>query len=133
MLVRFAKCCSPLPGDPVSGWITRGRGVTVHRRGCRHAMELAPERRVECSWSRDAKVELPVTIRIVTADRQGILADLSRQFNDSGVNITEATCKASVDGRAVNTFQFQVPDVGKLRDLMRRLSRVDGVYEVDRM
>ncbi len=133
VLVRFAKCCSPLPGDPVSGWITRGRGVTVHRRGCRHAMELEPERRVECSWSRDAKVELPVTIRIVTADRQGILADLSRQFNDSGVNITEATCKASVDGRAVNTFQFQVPDVGKLRDLMRRLSRVDGVYEVDRM
>jgi GTP pyrophosphokinase len=132
VLVRFAKCCSPLPGDPVTGWITRGRGVTVHRRGCKRALELELERRVECHWARDSKLELPVTIRIVTADRPGILANLSRQFNESGVNITEATCRASVEGRALNTFQFQVDDVSKLRALMRKLSKVDGVYEVER-
>ncbi len=133
VLVRFAKCCSPLPGDPVTGWITRGRGVTVHRRGCKRALELEPERRVECHWSRDPKMELPVAIRVVTADRPGILASLSRQFNESGVNITEATCRASVEGRALNTFQFSVGDVGKLRGLMRKLSKVDGVYEVERV
>jgi guanosine-3',5'-bis(diphosphate) 3'-pyrophosphohydrolase len=132
VLVRFAKCCSPLPGDPVTGWITRGRGVTVHRRGCKRALELELERRVECHWARDSKMELPVTIRIVSADRPGILASLSRQFNESGVNITEATCRASVEGRALNTFQFQVDDVSKLRALMRKLSKVDGVYEVER-
>jgi GTP pyrophosphokinase len=77
-------------------------------------------------------MELPVTIRIVTADRPGILASLSRQFNESGVNISEATCRASVEGRALNTFQFQVDDVSKLRALMRKLSKVDGVYEVER-
>jgi GTP pyrophosphokinase len=133
VLVRFAKCCSPLPGDPVSGWITRGRGVTVHRRGCKRALELEPERRVECDWAREAKMMLPVTIRIVTADRPGILASLSRQFNESGVNINEATVRASVEGRAVNTFQFQIADVGKLRALIRKLAKVDGVHDVERV
>jgi GTP diphosphokinase / guanosine-3',5'-bis(diphosphate) 3'-diphosphatase len=131
--VRFAKCCSPLPGDAVTGWITRGRGVTVHRRSCKRALEVEPERRIECSWGRAKKVELPATIRVVTADRPGILASVSRQFNESGVNITEATCRASVEGRAMNTFQFHVDDVGKLRSLMRRISKVDGVYEVERV
>jgi guanosine-3',5'-bis(diphosphate) 3'-pyrophosphohydrolase len=132
VLVRFAKCCSPLPGDPVTGWITRGRGVTVHRRGCKRSLELEPERRIDCSWSRDGKMDLPVTVRVVTADRPGILASISRQFNESGVNITEATCRASVEGRAINTFQFQVDNVTKLKALMRKLSKVDGVYEVER-
>jgi GTP diphosphokinase / guanosine-3',5'-bis(diphosphate) 3'-diphosphatase len=131
-LVRFAKCCSPLPGDPVTGWITRGRGVTVHRRGCERALELEPERRIECKWAKSSKVDLPVMLRIVTADRPGILASLSRQFNEDGVNITEATCRASVNGRALNTFQFNIDDVQKLRALIRHLLKVDGVYEVER-
>ena len=132
-LVRFAKCCSPLPGDAVTGWITRGRGVSVHRRGCKRALELEPERRIECRWSRVSKVRLPVTLRIVTADRPGILAHLSRSFNDGGVNIAEANCKASVNGRSLNTFQFLIDDVTKLRTLMRSLSKIDGVYEVERL
>lgn len=132
MLVRFGKCCSPVPGDPITGWITRGRGVTVHRRGCDRALELEPERRVETRWSASTKVELPVSLRIVTADRPGLLASVSREFNDNGVNITEATCRAAVDGRAVNTFTFSVTDVGKLRKLVRSLTKVDGVYDVER-
>jgi GTP diphosphokinase / guanosine-3',5'-bis(diphosphate) 3'-diphosphatase len=133
VLVRFAKCCSPLPGDPVTGWITRGRGVTVHRRGCKRALELEPERRIDCSWARSGKLELPATVRVVTADRPGILASISRQFNESGVNITEATCRASVEGRAVNTFQFSADDVSKVKTLMRKISKIDGVYEVERV
>jgi GTP diphosphokinase / guanosine-3',5'-bis(diphosphate) 3'-diphosphatase len=131
-LVRFAKCCNPLPGDPITGWITRGRGVTVHRRGCERAMELETERRVDCHWSKSSRVDLPVMLKIVTADRPGILASLSRQFNEDGVNITEATCRAGVNGRALNTFQFSINDVAKLRSLMRHLSKVEGVYEVER-
>jgi GTP pyrophosphokinase len=132
-LVRFAKCCSPLPGDAVTGWITRGRGVTVHRRGCKRALELEPERRIECRWSSASNVRLPVTLRVVTADRPGILAHLSRSFNDGGVNIAEANCKASVNGRSLNTFQFLINDVAKLRNLMRSLQKIDGVYEVERL
>jgi len=133
VMVRFAKCCNPLPGDPVTGWITRGRGVTVHRRGCTKAMELAPERRVDVGWGTSAKVELPVSMRVVTADRPGILAHVSSAFNESGVNITEANCRSSHDGRAVNVFQFTVGDVAKLKALMRNIQRIDGVYDVERV
>lgn len=135
VLVRFGRCCNPVPGDPITGWITRGRGVTVHRRGCERAMSLEPERRVECRWGSNGGKEmaLPVVLRVVTADRPGILANVSRQFNEAGVNITEATCRASVEGRAVNTFQFNIEGVDALRTLVRRLSKVNGIFEVERV
>ena len=133
LMVRFAKCCTPLPGDPVTGWITRGRGVTVHRRGCARAMELEPERRVEVSWATTAKIELPVAMRVVTDDRPGILANVSAAFVENGINITEANCRSGDSGRAVNIFQFAIGDVSKLKNLMRRIQRVDGVFEVERV
>ena len=132
VLVRFAKCCNPLPGDPITGWITRGRGVTVHRRGCAKAMELDPERRLEVSWSDAIKVDRPVALRIATADRPGILANVSAAFTEIGVNIQEANCRVGEDGSAVNHFQFTVSDVAKLRTLMRRISQIEGVYDVER-
>jgi GTP pyrophosphokinase len=133
VMVRFARCCNPLPGDAVTGWITRGRGVTVHRHGCTKAMELDPERRVDVGWSGSANVQLPVSMRVVTADRPGILANVSSAFTESGVNITEANCRTSSDGRAVNVFQFTVGDVTKLKTLMRSIQRIDGVYDVERV
>ena len=133
VLVRFAKCCNPVPGDSVTGWITRGRGVTVHRRGCERAMELDPARRLDVTWGNGANVQLPVAMRIVTADRPGILTNVSKVFTESGVNITEANCRASPDGRAVNVFQFTVGDVSKLRALMRLIQKIEGVYDVERV
>jgi guanosine-3',5'-bis(diphosphate) 3'-pyrophosphohydrolase len=133
VMVRFAKCCTPLPGDAVTGWITRGRGVTVHRRGCARAMELEPERRVDVSWANSAKIELPVAMRVVTDDRPGILANVSAAFVENGINITEANCRSGDTGRAVNIFQFAIGDVSKLKTLMRRIQRVDGVFEVERV
>ncbi|MGE0784689.1 MAG: bifunctional (p)ppGpp synthetase/guanosine-3',5'-bis(diphosphate) 3'-pyrophosphohydrolase [Sandaracinaceae bacterium] len=132
VLVRFAKCCNPLPGDPITGWITHGRGVSVHRRGCEKAMELDPERRIDVSWSDSLKVDRPVALRIATADRPGILANVSAAFTESGVNIQEANCRVGDDGSAVNVFSFTVSDVAKLRLLMRRISQIDGVYDVQR-
>ena len=133
VMVRFAKCCNPLPGDPVTGWITRGRGVTIHRRGCAKAMELAPERRVDVAWGDKTVVQLPVAMRVVTADKPGILANVSSAFTDNGVNITEANCRTNQDGRAVNVFNFTVGDVTKLKALMRSIQRIDGVYDVERV
>jgi GTP pyrophosphokinase len=132
-MVRFARCCNSPPGDAVTGWITRGRGVTVHRRGCQKAMELDPERRVDVGWGGSANVQLPVAMRVVTADRPGMLANVSSAFTESGVNITEANCRTSADGRAVNVFQFTVSDVSKLKNLMRSIQRIDGVYDVERV
>jgi len=132
VLVSFAACCNPLPGDAITGWITLGRGVSVHRRSCAKAMELDPERRVDVSWSDSVKVDRPVSLRISSADRPGILARVSAAFTESGVNIREANCRVDEDGSAVNFFHFTVNDVSKLKSLMRRVSQIEGVYDVHR-
>jgi GTP diphosphokinase / guanosine-3',5'-bis(diphosphate) 3'-diphosphatase len=132
VVVRFAQCCNPLPGDPITGWITRGRGVTVHRRGCSKAMELDPERRIDVTWSDTVKVSRPVSLKVTTADRPGILANVSAAFTEAGVNIQEANCRAGPDGTAVNHFHFNVDEASKLQLLMRKIQGVDGVYQVER-
>lgn len=132
VLVRFAQCCQPLPGDPITGWITRGRGVTVHRRGCAKAMELDPERRIDVAWSEAIKIARPVSLRVTTADRPGILANVSAAFTEAGVNIQEANCRVGSDGQGVNLFHFMVDDAGRLQNLMRKIQGVEGVYSVER-
>ena len=132
MLVRFAQCCNPVPGDPVTGWITRGRGVSVHRRGCPRVLELDPERRVQVSWGDDVHVDLPVSLRVMTDDRAGILASVSSVFSANGVSISEASC-LSKDGRAENLFHFRVGDIDRLRDIMRGVAKVKGVLDVERV
>ena len=132
ILVRFAKCCNPVPGDPVTGWITRGRGVSVHRRGCVRALELEPERRVNVSWAQKMSMSLPVSLRVTTDDRAGILASVSTVFSDNGVSISEASCISS-DGKAQNVFHFLIGDVSKLRSLIRNVARLSGVIEVERV
>lgn len=133
ILVRFAKCCNPVPGDPVVGWITRGRGVTIHRRGCPRSMELDPERRIEVDWASNTNVELPVSLRVVTQNQPGILAKVSTVFTEHGLNISEATCRTQDDGRAVNLFQFTVSELSRLRTVMRSIAKIDGVTDVERV
>jgi GTP pyrophosphokinase len=133
VLVRYAKCCNPLPGDQIIGFITRGRGVTVHRRGCPKAFDTDPERRVEISWDTKAKINRPVQLRVTTANRPGILATVGQTFSGQGINISEANCRASDDGKAVNVFTFDCSDLGQLKTVMRALQKVEGVVGVDRV
>ncbi len=133
ILVRFARCCSPLPGDKIVGFITRGRGVTVHMRDCPKALDLDPERRIDVEWDGKAKVNHPVAIQVLSADKPGILAHISQSFSDSGINITQAHCRTMEDGRAVNTFHASVADLDQLKSVIRALSRISGVYSVDRV
>ena len=133
ILVRFAKCCSPLPGDPIVGFITRGRGVTVHRRDCDKGLDLDPERRIDVEWDGNGKAQHEVAIQILCADKPGILAHISQSFTDQGVNISQAHCRSTDDGRAVNTFHGQVRDLDQLKSVIRSLSRIKGVYSVDRV
>ncbi|ACY18317.1 RelA/SpoT family protein [Haliangium ochraceum] len=134
VLVRFARCCSPLPGDSVIGFISRGRGVTVHRRTCTKALDLDPERRVDVEWDgKGQNADHAVAIRVMCTNQPGLLAHLSQSFSDSGVNITQAHCRAGEDGRAVNTFHANVRDLSQLKQVMRSLSRIKGVFSVDRV
>ncbi|MCA9674743.1 MAG: bifunctional (p)ppGpp synthetase/guanosine-3',5'-bis(diphosphate) 3'-pyrophosphohydrolase [Kofleriaceae bacterium] len=133
ILVRFARCCSPLPGDPIVGFITRGRGVTVHRRDCDKGLDLDPERRIDVAWDGKGKGIHEVAIQVLCADKPGLLAHISQSFTDQGVNISQAHCRATEDGRAVNTFRASVKDLDQLKQVIRQLSRIKGVYSVDRV
>jgi guanosine-3',5'-bis(diphosphate) 3'-pyrophosphohydrolase len=132
VLVRYAKCCNPLPGDDILGFITRGRGVTIHRRGCPKAFDTDPERRVEISWDSKAKINRAVQLRVVTANRPGILATVGHTFSNMGINISEANCRAGDDGKAVNVFTFVCSDLNQLKGVMRALQKVQGVVAVER-
>jgi guanosine-3',5'-bis(diphosphate) 3'-pyrophosphohydrolase len=132
VLVRYAKCCNPLPGDDILGFITRGRGVTIHRRGCPKAFDTDPERRVEITWDSKARINRSVQLRVVTANQPGILANVGHTFMAQGINISEANCRASDDGRAVNLFSFVCVDLQQLKVVMKALTKVKGVVVVER-
>jgi GTP pyrophosphokinase len=132
VLVRYTKCCNPLPGDEIIGFITRGRGITVHRRNCPKAFDTDPERRVEIAWDTRAKINRPVQIRVMTANRPGILATVGHTFHEQGINISEATCRAGDDGRATNTFTFLCSDLAQLKNVIRQLQKIPGVMAVER-
>jgi GTP pyrophosphokinase len=132
ILVRYAKCCNPLPGDDILGFITRGRGVTIHRRSCPKAFDTDPERRVEITWDSKARINRSVQLRIVTANLPGILALVGQTFMAQGINISEANCRASDDGRAVNLFSFVCQDLQQLKNVMKALQKVKGIVGVER-
>jgi GTP pyrophosphokinase len=133
VLVRFGRCCNPVPGDEIVGFITRGRGVTVHTKSCDKALGSDPERRVDVSWDVASDYKRPVTLRVLTVDRQGLLAEMTNIFSKKGINISQANCRATGDDRAVNTFEVTVSDLKQLTDLMRTIEGVNGVFSVERI
>ncbi|MBL9039841.1 MAG: bifunctional (p)ppGpp synthetase/guanosine-3',5'-bis(diphosphate) 3'-pyrophosphohydrolase, partial [Archangium sp.] len=133
VLIRFGRCCNPVPGDAILGFITRGRGVTVHTASCEKARATDPERKVDVSWDVKGDYKRPVTLRVLTADRPGLLADISQAFSKKGVNISQANCRATGDDRAVNTFEVTISDLKQLNDLMRSIEKLSGVFTVERV
>ena len=133
VLVRYTKCCNPLPGDEIVGFLTRGRGVTIHRRNCEKGFEADPERRVAVAWDPKAQINRQVQLSVTTANRPGILATVGQTFHLAGINLSEAACRAGLDGRAENMFTFLCADLAQLKNVMKRLGKIDGVVEVRRV
>jgi GTP pyrophosphokinase len=134
VLVRYGRCCNPVPGDGIVGYITRGRGVTVHTAGCDKVLGIDPERRVDVSWDVKGDFKRPVSLRVVTTDRPGILAKISQKFSEAGVNISQASCRTMTPGeRAVNDFEVTIGDLTQLKAVMRSIERIDGVTSVERV
>lgn len=133
VLVRFARCCNPVPGDAIVGFITRGRGVTVHQSGCEKALATDPERKVDVAWDVKGDFKRAVTLRVMTVDRPGLLADMSQIFSKKGVNISQANCRVTGDDRAVNTFECVISDLKQLNDLIRSIEKLTGVHSVERV
>lgn len=133
LLVHFPKCCNPVPGDPIVGFVTRGRGISIHSVNCERALSLDPERKIEVSWDGEAQVERAVALKVITDDRKGILATMSSTFSDAGVNILSANCRARGDKQAENTFELMVNDAEQLRGVIRSVSSLSGVLSVERV
>lgn len=131
MLVHYARCCSPVKGDPIIGFVSRGRGLIVHRRDCTKVFELDPERRINVSWDASTAFSRTIHLRVLTDDREGMLADLSGVFSKNNINISEANCKVQ-GGQAVNTFKCGIADIDQLRKLVKALEGVKGVHAVER-
>jgi guanosine-3',5'-bis(diphosphate) 3'-pyrophosphohydrolase len=132
IMVKFAKCCTPVPGDSITAFISRGRGVIVHTLDCEKALDLDPARKVEVAWDDGATTPRPVVVEVVSADRPGILAEMSKCFTDHGVNISQAKCKTE-DKKGINTFQILVGHLDQLKSVIRAIQAVPGVQSVTRL
>lgn len=133
VLVRFGKCCNPVPGDEIIGFITRGRGVTVHTSDCPIALSSDHERRIDITWNRDKSTALPVKIRVSCHDQKGMLANITQAITNCEANIAMASVYSTVDKRAVNIFQVDVTDLDHLNKVLNSIMKLKGVIKVDRL
>jgi GTP pyrophosphokinase len=133
VLVRFGRCCNPVPGDAIVGFITRGRGVTVHTVGCEKILGIDPDRRVDVSWDVHGEFRRPVSLRVISLDKQGILAAISQTISEAGVNIASASCRTTPGEKAVNDFEVTIADVKQLNAVIRAIEKVEGVHSVRRV
>lgn len=133
VLVRFAKCCNPLPGDKILGYITRGRGITIHLSDCPMLLGVEPERKVEAQWDQNFKTTAPAKIRVVSVDKRGLLASISASIAGEDGNISNAWIHTTPDKQAVNIFEIEVNNLEHLQRIMKAIEKVKGVISIERL
>jgi GTP diphosphokinase / guanosine-3',5'-bis(diphosphate) 3'-diphosphatase len=132
LMVRYSQCCQPVPGDEVIGYITRGRGVSIHRSDCANILNLPdPERRVAIEWAAEKGDRFMVRLYMRGTDRRGLLSDVAKAITDTGTDIQHADMR-SVDGGMNGEFAVEVQDLGHLRKVVKSIARVKGVLGVER-
>jgi len=133
VLVRFGRCCNPLPGERIRGVITRGKGVTVHAGECPRLLESDPQRHIEVSWENGSDYLRPIKIEVLCEDRPGLLAAMSKTISEAGLNISSADVRTLPDKRARDVFEVMVGSAQDLERVIRNLNRVRGVVKVNRV
>ncbi len=133
IVVRYAGCCNPLPGDKVVGFITRGRGVTIHTSDCKNIIDNDPNRKVEVEWDSTKEYIYPVRIRIYSEDKRGMLAEISNSITSNEANITNARVETTEEKKAIGTFEVEIRDLDHLKRVIKGLEKVKGVHRVERM
>ena len=135
VLVKFGKCCSPVPGDAITGYITRGQGVTIHRTHCVNAREMNPERRIDVSWTEPSEAEtFPVKIRVMSHDRVGLLADVATNISKQGANILNVHSDIGEDAMVESVFTVAVRNTEHLDRVLtaiRKVRLITGVTRID--
>ncbi|SCX50714.1 GTP pyrophosphokinase [Klenkia marina] len=132
---KLAKCCTPVPGDDILGFVTRGGGVSVHRTDCTNAADLQskPERLVEVSWAAQPGAVFLVAIQVEALDRHRLLSDVTKALADERVNILSASVQTSRDRVAVSRFTFELADPAHLGAVLQTVRNVEGVFDVERV
>ena len=133
-LITLARCCNPIRGEPIVGYITRGRGVTVHSERCPNLEKLLydPERRIEVGWEGDDASQFEVRLTVFSEDRPGILARITQAIADAKSNIKNVEARTFEDRRGEITLVLDIRDVNHLQRIVERLKGIDGVYHVER-
>ena len=132
LLVRHAKCCNPIAGDNIIGFITRGRGVSVHRSDCAYVLSSDPERQIALQWGKDAALSRPVKIKVVCKDEKGLLAKMSTTITGEKANITSAQINTKT-ARAQCIFEVAIDSLKHLERVINALHKVKGVHSVERI
>jgi GTP pyrophosphokinase len=135
ILVKLAKCCTPVPGDDIIGFVTRGTGVSVHQKDCVNVKSLLnePDRMIEVEWAPTSSSLFLVQIQVEALDRSGLLSDVTRVLSENHVNILSATVSTSSDRLALSRFVFEMGDTVHLDRLLNAVRRIDAVYDVYRV
>lgn len=133
ILIKFGKCCQPVPGDPITGYITRGFGVTVHRTRCINALKMSPERQIDVEWNVDVGETYPVKIRVRSYDRVGLLADIASNISKNGANIISANTETMGKKVVESFFTITVEDTRHLNRVLSAIRKVKHIHEVMRI
>jgi GTP pyrophosphokinase len=136
VMVRLSRCCTPVPGDEIIGFVTRGRGVSVHRADCANATSLTQggaERMIEVEWDRERTGVFVASVEVKALDRARLLADVSRVLSDYHVNILSSSCQTSTDRMSRMRFEFELADPAHLESLLTSVKRVDSVFDAYRV
>jgi GTP pyrophosphokinase len=132
--VRFSRCCNPVPGDEIVGYITRGRGVSVHRADCPNIKELRKDERfIEVEWDTQKKASYKAEIQIKASDRTGFLAEVTQKMTDSNLTVISLNARTNKEKVALINITLGIKDIVELRDLMKKIKKIKGVIDVYRV
>jgi len=133
MLIRFANCCHPLAGETVVGYITRGRGVTIHSKKCRHIRDVDQDRLIEVEWEPSEDMTFLAKLKVTNITKKGMLSDLSAIFTQNEANILDADVQTTIDKKGISTFTIEVSDYAQLRDIILKIKKIKEVLKVERI
>jgi len=132
VMVKYGKCCNPIPGERIVGFVTRGRGITVHSAQCQYVQVMDQERLVDVDWDRSDGPQREVTIKVTSVDHAGLLSRMAQVFSSLGVNIRQAIVRTN-EQKAENVFKVEIKNVSQLKAILRALQRIEGVNRVERI
>ena len=133
ILVKFSRCCNPVPGDKIVGYITRGRGVSIHRQDCPNVELYDNDRLMEVKWEGLQATSYPVDIEVSAYDRAGMLSEIINVLGEMKTTIDAVNARASKSGIAVIDMMLEINDKQHLENVMQRMRRIRGVFEVRRV